>query len=335
MNVVRKLPRFARVLRCSFPAARIHPRRYRKVSPSSSSIHLRFARHTPMLSQRYALPWLQLPLSVGWAIPPPELGRRKRTELAFIFLRAIERITYRVPVPLLLENEREWARKRGRGWWSNGKERWRQREIEEWQGGVQRGERVEAAEDGGLYVRMCVCRRGGKGRKGRDKVRPGVYGGREVSMREEVIGKARKRGGGGGCVLFFSTKLARDAWHGRRDARIREKSDGPLIIPVTIDARSRVTGFMVGERRTKPVRKQARVSTLLRRRIDARPPFWATSREKTVQMVELGRTWSDRRMHGGFLTEGDEKGGRGNHGMVAMRLNILEFVLFLFCITSI
>lgn len=63
MNVVRKLPRFARVLRCSFPAARIHPRRYRKVSPSSSSIHLRFARHTPMLSQRYALPWLQLPLS--------------------------------------------------------------------------------------------------------------------------------------------------------------------------------------------------------------------------------------------------------------------------------
>lgn len=77
MNVVRKLPRFARVLRCSFPAARIHPRRYRKVSPSSSSIHLRFARHTPMLSQRYALPWLQLPLSVGWAIPPPELGRRK------------------------------------------------------------------------------------------------------------------------------------------------------------------------------------------------------------------------------------------------------------------
>lgn len=122
MNVVRKLPRFARVLRCSFPAARIHPRRYRKVSPSSSSIHLRFARHTPMLSQRYALPWLQLPLSVGWAIPPPELGRRKRTELAFIFLRAIERITYRVPVPLLLENEREWARKRGRGWWSNGRE---------------------------------------------------------------------------------------------------------------------------------------------------------------------------------------------------------------------
>lgn len=30
-------------------------------------------------------------------------------------------------------------------------------------------------------------------------------------MREEVIGKARKREGEGGCILFFSTKLARDA----------------------------------------------------------------------------------------------------------------------------
>lgn len=42
--------------------------------------------------------------------------------------------------------------------------------------------------------------------------------------------------------------------------------------------------------------KRRDFSTLLRRRIDGRPPFWATSREKTVQMAELGRTM----MHGGF-----------------------------------
>lgn len=90
-------------------------------------------------------------------------------------------------------------------------------------------------------------------------------------MREEVIRKARKRGGSVYC--FF------DKTGSRRVTRSSNKgrSDGPLIIPVTIDARSRVTSFMVGEQRTKPVLKQASFEFCC---VAELPPFWATSREK-------------------------------------------------------
>lgn len=81
--------------------------------------------------------------------------------------------------------------------------------MERKRGSIQRGERGKQG-GGRRFVRIRVW----KGREGKGRQSESWYiirRGREVSMREEVIGKARKREGEGGCILFFSTKLARDA----------------------------------------------------------------------------------------------------------------------------
>lgn len=144
-------------------------------------------------------------------------------------------------------------------------------------------------------------------------------------MREEVIRKARKRGERRRLYIVFSTKLARDAWHGRRDARIREKSDGPLIIPVTIDARSRVTGFMVGERRTKAVRKQASFDFAASQNCRHFGPRAVKKPCKWPNWGERDLSWNDRRRRMkrkriGFVESWNDK----------EKLNIVNR-LFLFC----
>lgn len=192
-----------------------------------------------MLSQRYALPWLQLQLSVvGWAIPPPELegqGGSEPNQHSYFFVPSKG-----------LRTSVAYSRARRREIESNDRTIKRDREIERENGGEEKGEYTkgwtrEARWRKAVCTYTCVE---GKRRERETKWELVYYteGERGVDERRGNWKGAETRGRGG-CILFFSTKLARDAWHGRRDARIREKSDGPFIIPVTIDARSRVTGL--------------------------------------------------------------------------------------------